>query len=166
MPMRRAAVTSHCAVAGAAAPPTRTTSPKPTTSMRTMLPVKWVNDRHFRPGRTWAPSRTGAGRRPPEPDRDRRAPPLHARQADGPAPALDQPPRDREPQAGSARRGGKRRIEDAREDVGGDAAAVVLHSEPAPVLRDTYRHAPGARIAGVLEQVDEDLLHFVSPGGR
>src|SRR5437773_595320 len=100
------------------------------------------------------------------PDRPRLPPPMHARQADGPAPALDQPPRDREPQAGSARRGGKRRIEDAREDVGGDAAAVVLHSEPAPVLRDTYRHAPGARIAGVLEQVDEDLLHFVPPGGR
>src|SRR2546430_9216151 len=26
-------------------------------------------------------------------------------------------------------------------------------------------HAPGSRVAGVLEQVDEDLLHFVSPGG-
>src|SRR6266550_3193788 len=44
-------------------------------------------------------------------------------------------------------------------------ATVVLHREPIPAVRDAHRHAPGSRVAGVLEQVDEDLLHFVSPGG-
>src|SRR5438034_3857358 len=36
---------------------------------------------------------------------------------------------------------------------------------PYTTLFRSHRHAPGAPVAGVLEQVDEDLLHFVSPGG-
>src|SRR2546422_5705468 len=59
-----------------------------------------------------------------------RSPPSRrARQADGPAPALDQPPGDGEPQTRSARRGGKRRIEDARQHIGGDPPAVNVRSE-------------------------------------
>src|SRR2546429_5255230 len=38
-----------------------------------------------------------------------------------------------------------------------------LHREPISAVRDAHRHVPGTGVARVLEQVDEDFLHFVSP---
>src|SRR5213596_564853 len=52
-----------------------------------------------------------------------------------------------------------------RGSTSGAIPSVVLHGEPAPALRDAHHHAPGSRVAGVLEQVDEDFLHFIAPRG-
>src|SRR3989442_15679018 len=99
MPSRRASKVSPWAATCAAEPTARTTRPIVITDVRTVLlakrgclaGTKIANDRESRHRRARAPARTGAGRRLPETDGDRRPPPFRARQADGPAPAPDQP---------------------------------------------------------------------------
>src|ERR1700747_1119182 len=107
MPIRRASKINPCPAPGAAAPTVRTTSPMPITEIRTILlagkgappGTKIAYHRQLRHGAGGDRSPSGGGRSALERDGDRRPLAQDAGQVDGPAPALDQPPGDRQPQA-------------------------------------------------------------------